>query len=143
MESEEINIYTAGSCLDDTKRKAGGWAYLIKYGSKEFGKLEITASGNSWGTSTGQMELIAVLNAIRMTTDLRRLTDVVMVYPYNVRIAQCLSKTFDCENERVLGDYLQEIGWATGSLVIKYVPTIQLASRVYDQAVREQQKLEV
>jgi len=142
MTSDKIGIWTAGSCNTTSKRKAGGWAYLIKYENKEFGRLEIMHSGNSWGTTEGQMELMAVLSAITTTNDLDRLTDAVVVYPYNIRIAQCLRGTFDCKNRRVLGDYLREIEWATGSLVIKYIPTVQLASRVYDLAVQERQKLE-
>lgn len=142
MTSDKIKIYTAGSGSDNTERKAGGWAYLIKYEHRGLGQLEITGSGNSWGTTEGQMELMAVLNAIRRTTDLDRLTNAVVVYPYNVRVAECLAGTFDCNNERVFGDYLQDIGWATGLLIVKYVPTIQLASRVYDRAVQERQKLE-
>lgn len=91
------------------------------------------------------MELMAVLNAIRQATDLDRLTNGVIVYSRNVWLVKCLSGVFDCY-ERVVGDYLQEIGWAKGPLIIEYVRIFLNSEtneprRVYDLATQKRQEL--
>lgn len=55
---KSVAIFTDGSC--NTTSGAGGWAYLLRYGT-----VEREASGFEPGTTNNRMELSAAVNALR------------------------------------------------------------------------------
>lgn len=112
-----IRVWTTGSC----KRTVGGWAYLIKYESTEGTIDTVMVHGSSRGTTVNQMKLMAVLNALKKIGDLKdKKTNHVTIYINSGRVVKCLTGVYDCRT-RVVKMYLDEIGWATGTLTVKYV----------------------
>lgn len=118
-----IKAWTTGSC----KQTVGGWAYLIKYESTEGTIDTVMVHGSSLGTTANQMKLMAVLNALKKIGDLKdRKTDHVTIYINCGRVVKCLTGVYDCRTSlikgtRVVKMYLDNIEWATGPLIIKYV----------------------
>ena len=115
-----IEVWTDGSCNVISKRKAGGWAYIIKYESTADIMNTIMVHGSTLGTTVNQMELMAILNAIKKIGDLKDTkTDKVTIYSDSEWAVRCLTGVYNCR-ARVVVSYLDEIEWATGPLKIKY-----------------------
>lgn len=120
IEENMIRVWTDGSCNVISKKKAGGWAYLIKFTTKDGGAKEITEIGSAFGTTVNQMELMAILSAIRKINKFEdRRTNVVTVYSDSEWAVRCITKVFNCR-ARVIKSYLDEIEWTTGDLIITY-----------------------
>lgn len=63
--NDKIIVYTDGSCLNNGSPSSGcGWAYKLMYKGHE--KLK---SGGCRGKTNNQMEILAVLNALKCITD--------------------------------------------------------------------------
>ena len=115
-----IEVWTDGSCNVISRKKAGGWAYLIRYPFEEDSVMDITNVGSTFGTTVNQMELMAILNAIRRINDIKdRRTNEVVIYSDSEWAVKCLNKEYNCK-ARIVKDYLDEIKWATGDLIITY-----------------------
>lgn len=56
---KEVEIYTDGSCLNNPG--PGGWASILKFGS-----IEKMISGGEANTTNNKMELLAVINALKL-----------------------------------------------------------------------------
>lgn len=56
---KEVEIYTDGSCLNNPG--PGGWASILK-----FGNIEKMISGGEANTTNNKMELLAVINALKL-----------------------------------------------------------------------------
>jgi len=116
----DIKIHTDGSCNIHHPKRPGGWAYHIEYTDPNT-EEQCTDNncGGTTGTSNNQMELMAILNAIKRVTDLG-LTGGVIIYSDSEWAVRCLTGVYNCK-ARVVRQYLDEIKWATGSLTVKYV----------------------
>lgn len=117
MTLEEIRVWTSGYCHH---LNCCGWAYLIRYETEE-GVFNISDVDYDKGSTTHQMSLKAILQAIKKINDLPdKMTDVVMLFSNDERSVKCIKGTYDDCRARVVASYLDEIGWATGELLIEY-----------------------
>jgi ribonuclease HI len=117
-----IEVWTDGSCDLHHPLRPGGWAYHIKY-QNEFGTLLTTSfAGNSKNTTNNQMELMAILKAIKAINKLRPFSNSVIIYSDSEWAVRCLTGVYNCKKDRTKGHvmFLNEIGWATGKLIIDY-----------------------
>lgn len=57
----KVIIYTDGSCIPQDERKPGGYAAILKYGNHTR-----TISGAQFHTTSQQMELTALIEALKM-----------------------------------------------------------------------------
>ncbi|MHC4750064.1 MAG: RNase H family protein [Planctomycetota bacterium] len=116
-----IKIWTDGSCDIHDPRRPGGWAFLLIFPMDSGSAVEIRNSGGSLGTTNNQMELMAILNAIKtLQSDftlngLERIT----VYSDSEWAVKCLKGEYNCR-KRVIKQYLDEIKWTSGRLRIVY-----------------------
>ena len=114
---EEIRVWTSGYCHH---LNCCGWAYLIRYETEE-GVFNISDVGYDKGSTTHQMSLMAILQALKKINDLPdRITDVIMLFSNDKRSVNCINGIYECDT-RVVGDYLDEIDWARGHLKIEFL----------------------
>lgn len=113
----EIRVWTSGYCH---RPDYCGWAYLIRYETEE-GVFNVSDVDYDKGSTTHQMSLMAILQAIKKINDLPdRMTDVVTLFSNNRRAVKCIEGLYDNCRTRVVASYLDEISWATGHLKITY-----------------------
>jgi len=118
-----IEVWTDGSCDHHDTRRPGGWAYVIKCPMSDGEEKELTLSGNSLNTTNNQMELMAILQAIKT---IKRLKDDygkhVTLYSDSEWSVRCLTGVYNCYKDPSAGHvmFLKEIKWTTGSLIIDY-----------------------
>ena len=80
---EEIRVWTSGYCHH---LNCCGWAYLIQYETAE-GVFNISDVDYDKGSTTHQMSLMAILQALEKINDLPdRMTDVVMLFSNDKRV---------------------------------------------------------
>lgn len=79
-----LKVYTDGACLDNGKSEnVGAWAYFMAYRNHE--KKDSDFSSN---TTNNQMELLAVINALK---SIKKKNIKVMVYSDSAYIVNCIN----------------------------------------------------
>lgn len=120
LELNNIECWTDGSCNLSHEKRPGGWAYLIRYEAPSEDIYEIVGASAFLGTTHNQMELMAILQALKKINKLEdKMTESVVLYSDSEWAVRCLTGVYNCK-ARVVKSYLDEIEWETGHLKIGY-----------------------
>lgn len=123
---DAVEIYTDGSCISDGRpNAAGGWAYCIKSSHTE----DVYDSGGAIGTTNNQMEMTAVLEALKAADPNMPTT----VYSDSKYVIETLKGVFKIGKNRELWKQLKD--QAARFTTIRYIWVKGHANNEYNNKV--------
>ena len=135
-----IKIWTDGSCDHHDDRRPGGWAFIILRGA-----LEIPGDGGCSRTTSNQMELNAILEAMWKVEEIKINEDEeIIIYTDSQWSINCLTKKWNCTKDETSGhvQWLYDIWSKISHRQIKFekVPAHKnnvMNNRVNDMAIKK------
>lgn len=115
-----IKIWTDDSSDHHNPRRPGGWAYVLKIQKDDYFWDYEEKYGGSLGTTNNQMELNAILEAIKRVNKIATPSHEVTIFSDSEWAVKCLTKEYNCR-ARVVRQYLDEIEWAIGNRSITFI----------------------